>query len=394
MKKDRNLIILFLVIIFAVFICIPSKYVLVHLNILSLNRDNLKEYQSIEENNIIDRLNNIVGRVENKVENTVTNYFPFYNGLNGVYQNISFYANKLIYEDVPIKTNSDGEYIFYNKSDDFYYLKTKYTNKELNERLSKQIMFFNGISDVSEVYVYIPTRYELTGLKNNSLEKYVEMFKDGVSEDINVAVMDVKDIDAYKKYFYKTDHHWNINGALDAYYCISSLMGFDALDNLNVVEKRDRKFYGSLAKSSLNDITYDYISDVDIELDYDVYINGGSDKLFKPREIRLDRSYKYYDYYVSYFNGQYGNIVYDYKNEEKENILILGDSYVWGIDYLIASSFNKTHVINLRYDEYKNNLFNLRDYVKDNNISKVLFLYEGGSVLFDQYDYNFLGRVK
>ena len=30
----------------------------------------------------------------------------------------------------------------------------------------------------------------------------------------------------------------------------------------------------------------------------------------------------------------------------------------------------------------------------ENNIDKVLFLYEGGSILFDQYDYDFEGRVK
>lgn len=32
-------------------------------------------------------------------------------------------------------------------------------------------------------------------------------------------------------------------------------------------------------------------------------------KYLKPREIRLDRDYKYYDYYVSYFNGQYGKVM-------------------------------------------------------------------------------------
>ena len=47
-----------------------------------------------------------------------------------------------------------------------------------------------------------------------------------------------------------------------------------------------------------------------------------------------------------------------------------------------------------RDDEYKNKKFNLSKYVSDNNISKVLFLYEGGSSMFDQYDYDFEGRVK
>ena len=44
--------------------------------------------------------------------------------------------------------------------------------------------------------------------------------------------------------------------------------------------------------------------------------------------------------------------------------------------------------------EYKNKEFNLSKYVSDNNISKVLFLYDGGSSIFDQYNYDFEGRVK
>ena len=150
-----------------------------------------------------------------------------------------------------------------------------------------------------------------------------------------------------------------------------------------------------MAKTALNDIIYDYISDIDYNPTYKVMVNDKMPKeIFKPREIRLDRDYKYYDYYVSYFNGQYGKVVYDFNNASKENILIVGDSYTWQIDYLLAQHFNKTHVINLRYDEFKDNVFDLSSYVKNNNISKVLFLYDGGSTLFDQYNYNFEGRVK
>ena len=84
---------------------------------------------------------------------------------------------------------------------------------------------------------------------------------------------------------------------------------------------------------------------------------------------------------------------YQFVKISKDNLLIMSDSFAWSIDYLIASSFNNTHVINLRYDEFKNNSFNLTKYIKDNHITKVLFLYESGSTMFDQYNYNFTGRV-
>lgn len=396
MQKDKKLVIVFLVILFGICLCIPCKFVLVKIGVMSMNMDNFLEYKEKDVNNVVDKINNVVGRIENSVENKVTNYFPFYNVINSLYDQVDFTSNKILFKDVPIKKNSDGEYIFYDKVNEFYYLTNKYTSKELDERLDSQVKFFNELSKKKiDVNIYIPTRYEFTTLKKDNLSNYVGEFVSKLDSNINVRVMDVKSIDEYKEYFYKTDHHWTIKGALDGYKDICDMLNIDAINNLNIVKHKERMYYGSLAKTALNDNINDYISDVDIKLDYDVYVNGKSaDSLFKPREIRLDRSYKYYDYYVQYFNGQYGNVVYDYHNSDKENLLIIGDSYSWQIDYLIASSFNKTHVINLRYDEYKNKKFNLSKYVSDNNISKVLFLYEGGSSMFDQYDYDFEGRVK
>ena len=396
MQKDKRLVVAFLVVIFGVFLCIPSKFVLVKMGIMSMNMDNFSEYKGNIEKNIVDKLNNIVGKIENNIENKVTNYFPLYSNLNTLYQRVNFASNKLLFKDVPIKTNSDGEYIFYDKVNEFYYLTNKYSDEELDVRLEKQVKFFNELSNKGiNVNIYIPTRYEFTKLKENNLSGYIDEFVNKLDSKINTRVMNVTSIDEYKKYFYKTDHHWTIYGALDGYQDICDLLGIQKLNDLNALEHKEKKYYGSLAKTALNDSINDYISDVDIKLDYDVYVNGKeADKLFKPREIRLDRDYKYYDYYVQYFNGQYGSVVYDYHDEKKENLLIVGDSYSWQIDYLIASSFNKTHVINLRYDEYKNKEFNLSKYVSDNNISKVLFLYDGGSSIFDQYNYDFEGRVK
>lgn len=392
--RDRKLIVMFLVLIFGIFIAIPCKYVLVRLGVLEINRDNFSEYLEVVETNVIDKFNNLVGKVENKLENTYTNYFPFYNSINGIYQNANFYSNSLIYKDVPIKVNSDGEYVFYNKKDSFYYLENKYESDELKKRLDNQVEFFNKLSKNVDLYIYIPTRYEYTTLKENNLNAYLDMFKEKLDNNIKIRVMNVHNIEEYKTFFYKTDHHWTINGALDAYESIMDIMEKKSINYGKVVKHVDKKYYGSLAKSALIDNVYDYISDIDIKLNYKVLVNrSDADSLFKPRSIRLDRSYKYYDYYVSYFNGQYGNVIYDYNNEE-ENLLILGDSYTWQIDYLIAASFNKTHVINLRYDEYKNSEFNLTKYVNDNDISKVLILYDGGSTLFDQYNYDFGGRVK
>ena len=359
--------------------------------------DNWVYFEAKPESNIIDKLDNKFNQIKTAVENRVTNYFPFYIELNTIYQNFNFKTNKLLYNtDVPLKTNSDEEYIFYNKEDNFYYLENKYTKEELDNRLETQVKFFNSLSNKGiDVNIYIPTRYEITTLKNNNLNSYISLFSNKLNSNINITAMNIKDIETYKKYFYKTDHHWTIYGALDGYKDIMNMLDADVMDVDNIVTLKDRKYYGSLAKSIMNGEVNDYITDIKVDLDYDVLVNGEKpDELFKPRKLKMDRDYKYYDYYVQYFNGQYGNVIYDYHNEEKDNLLIMSDSNAWQIDYLIAASYNKTHVINLRYDEYKNDSFDLRRYMEVNDISKVLFLCDGETILFDQFNYDFIGRVK
>lgn len=397
MKKDKIFNAVFCGIIGGVCLYIPVHFMLVHIGVVTkTSNDNQVAFEPVAEKNIVDKVSNKVNAVKNRLENEVTNSFPFYNCLNGLYQNANYYMNKLVYKEVPLKTNSDSEYIFYNKENDFYYLENQYSKEELDKRLDTQVAMFNKLANLDiDMYLYFPTRYELTMLKDNNLSSYVDSFKDKLSSKIKVANMDITSLEQYKNYFYKTDHHWNMNGALAGYYDIMDILGKAPVDNLEVVNKRERKFYGSMAKSVLNNKTYDYILDVDKKLDYDVLVNGKqASEVFKPRQIRLDRDYLYYDYYVQYFNGQYGEICYDYHQDKEENLLILSDSYAWQIDYLIASSFNKTYVVNLRYDKWKKEDLNLEEYMKERNIKKVLFLYEGGSMMFDQYNYNLEGRIK
>lgn len=397
MKKDRVFNAVFCGIIGGVCLYIPVHFMLVHIGVVTkTSNDNQMVFEPISEKNIGDKLSNKVNAIKTRLENEITNSFPFYNSLNGLYQNFNYYMNSFFYKEVPLKTNSDNEYIFYNKENDFYYLENQYSKDELDKRLDMQVAMFNKLANLDiDMYLYFPTRYELTKLKDNNLNSYVDIFKDKLSSKIKVANMDITSLEQYKNYFYKTDHHWNMNGALAGYYDIMDILGKVPVDNLEVVNKRERKFYGSMAKSVLNNKTYDYILDVDKKLDYDVLVNGKqASEVFKPRQIRLDRDYLYYDYYVQYFNGQYGEICYDYHKDNEENLLILSDSYAWQIDYLIASSFNKTYVVNLRYDKWKKEDLNLEEYMKKRNIKKVLFLYEGGSMMFDQYNYNLEGRIK
>ncbi len=397
MKNDKFLIIVFLIIIFGVLIFFPIKHILISTGKIELQMtDNWKFYENTGTNFIGKIEDNIKSKI-NSLENRVTNYFPMYLKINNLYQNINYATNKITSNNIiPIGKNSDDEYIFYDSKDKFYFLETKLTKKDLDNRLKKQVTFFNNLNEQldKEIYIYLPTRYELTNIKENNLNYYIDKFKENLNPNIKVSTMQINSKKEYLKYFYKTDHHWNIYGALNGYESIMDLLNKSKIPNLQVKKVMDRKYYGSIAKSAMSTRIGDELLDIDYKSNLKVLVNGSNNKKYKPRKINYNKNNIYFDYYIHYFNGQFGNVVYDNNDSRKENLLILSDSYAWQIDYLIAESFNKTHVINLRYDDYKNGVFDIKNYIEINNIDKVLFLYEGGSTLFDMFDYNFVEKVK
>lgn len=53
----------------------------------------------------------------------------------------------------------------------------------------------------------------------------------------------------------------------------------------------------------------------------------------------------------------------------------------------------KSIIWSLKFDDYKNGTFNYQEFIKKNNIKDVLFLYEGESIIFDQYDYKISKKI-
>ena len=256
--------------------------------------------------------------------------------------------------------------------------------------------FFNSLYAANRninLNIYFIPRFEQTEILDNNISTYTGGFKNKLNENINYAELNVDNYNDYLKMFYKTDHHWNMYGAYQGYQDIMNMLGKKA-NSYNIQKVNKVPYYGSMAKSSLSTLVYDDIYDVDARLDYKVTIDGAEpESKFKPRSMRYEKDYEFFDYYIHYFDGQYGLVKYEFDNDSDENLLIFSDSYAWQIDYLIASHYKNTYVVNLRYDDYANGKFNYNEFIKENDISDVLFLYEGSATIFDQYDYNFDDKI-
>lgn len=372
------------------------NFVLIKFNIKELKTTDNWIYFKYTKTDFLGKIDDRIEGLKTSIQNRVTNYFPFYQELTKGYYNVIYNTNKLFYSDVPLGLNSSKEYVFYNKENNFYYLINNRSHEDLSNRVSKQVQFFNNLKDSNpnvNVNIYIVPRYEQTKFLNDNLANFTDDFKNGLNKNINVAELNISSTDDYIKKFYKTDHHWNMYGAYQGYKDILTMLNKEYV-TYDIVKVNKKPYYGSLAKSSLSKLTSDNIYDVNATSNYTVKVNGkeAPDK-FKPRSIRYNKNNDFFDYYIHYFDGQYGLVKYTYDNNFDDNLLIFSDSYAWQIDYLIAKEYKNTYVVNLRFDDYKNGTFNYQEFIKKNNIKDVLFLYEGESIIFDQYDYKISKKI-
>ena len=108
---------------------------------------------------------------------------------------------------------------------------------------------------------------------------------------------------------------------------------------------------------------------VDGYQDYKFYIKGEEST---PNFDTIHNNYEAEYWHV--FNADH-EIMYDFQQDEYDNLLIVKDSYSNPLGILLAQHFNKTYLYDPRHIEES-----LEDYISKNNIDIVLFL---------THDYNF-----
>ena len=369
---------IFLTILFAVFVFVPLKEVLIRLNIVVFYQTDNWVIIEKSDNPINDKILSVKANIENRYNN----YFPFYNKINDLYFNSIINVDSLYLDNVYLKDNNDLDHLFYNKSNDYFYLTNRYSSQELDNRLEEQASFYNDINNKYpdiKLALYVPLRYEYTKVGNiNNNHDRVLKFTNKLNTSIKYKLFDSDTLEDYLKYYYRTDHHYNSYGAEKAYLEILEMYDIDNKLDIKHNMIKD-KYHGSMAKSTLLQRTSDELSVMDIPNTLRVNIN---DEDFKPLEIP-DKSNPFYDYYVKYFNGCYDEVIYESDNNYGRNLLIIGDSMAWQLDYLLAYNFDTTIIVNTKYGKWLKNDLILSEYIKEHNITHILFLREAKNLIFD-----------
>lgn len=219
-----------------------------------------------------------------------------------------------------------------------------------------------------------------------STSSYLE--KEFEKADISFNAFEVNSFDEFSKYFYKTDHHWNCYGSYRAYCEVLDLLEIEE-EPVSIKEEYmlDYAFSGSkaVAIGASENITekfpaYKYAyPEMQITIDGQIAEDYGKQESYFTSEMQSIS----YGMFYGYDNGE---IIFDTLSEGKENLLVIGESYDNAILKLLASHHGRTHSIDLRnYEKTFSQSFSFSKYVKENNITKVLFIGNIDFFILDQF---------
>lgn len=185
--------------------------------------------------------------------------------------------------------------------------------------------------------------------------------------------------DDFCRWFYQTDHHWNDAGFYRGYTEILALLKpGDA--PLGPGERLDTGavFNGSYARvtKSLRGSEHFIVRSFDLPK-HAVSVNGKRGTYGRLSAYLKGRfsSEPLANHYANCYGGDYGEIHYDFGGEGKGKLLVVASSYSNPINALIASHFDQTWVIDLRYyPDYAGEPFDVNAFVKAHEIDAVLLL--------------------
>lgn len=154
------------------------------------------------------------------------------------------------------------------------------------------------------------------------------------------------DYDTRLKWFYATDHHWNMDGAYEGYRAIAETLGHGS----EVIAKGGRiyespAFYGAYDRDGLFDeeseTVYDY--DFDVPL-YEVKIDGkqaGMEDLVHDTDKKTDMRFS--SRYSNRFHHEHKEIeITNPEVTDGSKLLIVGDSFTDCIERLLAAHYQTT----------------------------------------------------
>lgn len=235
-------------------------------------------------------------------------------------------------------------------------------------------------------YVYIATRmqdteYYNTVIPSASEQSTYDIFTDfinGITGVAGIAWFDIDTLEERLERGFLTDHHWNALGAYQGYTEVIEMMRKgnpdigDLLPLKGLIEYPNVEYRGSGAARTQTPDYYDPFAVMDIDLPVQHQTERVTTPNINDYESGRHDAGKTRNIYTSHYENYYNrpSVITYPENNTGRRLLILGDSYVYWVSWLIGAHFDKTFV---HYTLDGQDL-NYHKFIEDNGITDVLLL--------------------
>ena len=258
--------------------------------------------------------------------------------------------------EIDLRIENYSELINYNPNINFYVLNIETLEYSRFNPLTK---FYSNSDSGQSINYFLKNKPKNLKFKNFEILSYPE----------------------FEANFFKTDHHWNIRGAVKAYRLVYEMLSKNYADISPMVDIskisliNNLEFLGSYARGSLYPIAPEPFEYADVSLpEYRTYVNGEL-KTYSGRKSYLSGNFsrvKYFNHYQGFYGSWKKLIVYEFQNLSNRNLLIVASSHARMNQMLIASHYHKTYVIDLQNRDVK--AISLKQMISDYKINDVLIM--------------------
>jgi hypothetical protein len=212
-----------------------------------------------------------------------------------------------------------------------------------------------------------------------------QYFEEHKPEGLEVGKFLLNNLEDRLKYFYRTDHHWNIRGAWKAYEDIYGMIAphypeIGPMLELNGFQGFPRLgFLGSWARATYFPIKPDQFEIADVDLPpLRIYNRHGTEIIddASARYLAGDYDTTPYTNHYAVFGGIYDQFKFINESSPNRNLLVIGSSFSPPNIRLIASHFKNTYFVDLR--EYGN--FSLQEFLVSHPVDDVLVIGDNNAI--------------
>lgn len=300
------------------------------------------------------------GKFISEFESYLTDHFPLRDTFMGIKTRFQLLLGQRLINDVYI---GKDEYLF-----------QKYNDPINTDKLINKLNEFYTNNSVNMEIMLVPSSGVINENKlpnNVSFKNQIDTIN-YIYENIKFNSIDVTNalIEGNKEYemYYRLDHHWTTYGAYYAYleFCKSNNLEPLSMDDFTI-KTVTNEFNGTIySKANIYSYKPDkidvFLNNEQITVNY-VASNKITNTLYEEKHLSTKDKYAYF------LDANHALI--EITNESKEGeILIIKDSYANSFIPFLTSHYNKIHVMDLRF--YNGSV---TEYIKQNNIENVLFLY-------------------